>query len=333
MDDDFISGNGYLCLGSRLKRLGEQLQIEANRASQDSGIDLPVGKLPLLAQLADHGPQSVSDLARLTGLSQPVTTRNIDKLVELGLVRGDKADADGRSRVVSLTPAGEKLIDRSRSLVWPRVEAAVRQMAEGLSGSLLDQLAGLEQALAEQPLARRVAMLAAAELRPANTADVPAVVALMNRAYRSGRTGWNSEAAYITGDRISADLLRADLVAKPEATLLAWPETDDFKGCVWLEPLGGGTWYLGSLAVDPDRQKGGLGHRLLTAAEHWIAGRRGRRVRITVVNVRDTLIAWYERRGYRRTGDIAPFPYGDDRFGTPLRDDLAFVVLEKALPA
>ena len=46
-------------------------------------------------------------------------------------------------------------------------------------------------------------------------------------------------------------------------------------------------------------------------------------------HVRDTLIAWYERRGYHRTGETEPYPYGDNRFGTPLREDLEFAILEK----
>jgi hypothetical protein len=50
-----------------------------------------------------------------------------------------------------------------------------------------------------------------------------------------------------------------------------------------------------------------------------------------VVNVRDALIAWYLRRGYRKTGETEPFPYSDDRFGAPLRDDLSFLVPEKEL--
>jgi hypothetical protein len=70
---------------------------------------------------------------------------------------------------------------------------------------------------------------------------------------------------------------------------------------------------------------------LLGAAEQWIVGQGGRRVRMTVVNVRKGLIAWYERRGYRATGETNPFPYGNDRFGVPQRDDLCFVVLEKDL--
>jgi hypothetical protein len=52
---------------------------------------------------------------------------------------------------------------------------------------------------------------------------------------------------------------------------------------------------------------------------------------MTVVNVRDTLLAWYARRGYMPTNEIEPFPYGDNRFGTPKRNDLHFVVLHKQL--
>jgi ribosomal protein S18 acetylase RimI-like enzyme len=173
-------------------------------------------------------------------------------------------------------------------------------------------------------------------LTPARDDDVPQIVALMNRAYRGigARQGWNTEAGYISGNRTTADLLRAEMSAKPDASLLMWRdgEGDVPKGCVWLEPLGGDAWYLGSLTIDPERQNEGLGHALLALAEQWIAARGGKRVRMTVVNIREALIAWYGRRDYRPTGEINPFPYGDDRFGIPLRDDLSFVVLEKNLP-
>lgn len=165
--------------------------------------------------------------------------------------------------------------------------------------------------------------------------DVPSVVRLMNRAYRGGGadTGWTTEIGYIDGDRTSDALIRADLAAKPKAAFLKWIDVPEAasKGCVWLEPLGQDTWYLGSLSVEPRLQNGGLGRVLLAAAEDWVRERGGRTVRMTVVNVRDTLIAWYKRRGYVETGETEPFPYDDDRFGTPMRDGLCFVVLSKRI--
>lgn len=170
---------------------------------------------------------------------------------------------------------------------------------------------------------------------PVTDADVPHIVALMNRAYRGadGATGWATEHAYIAGDRTTAALLRADMASAPAGSLLKWVTSvaDTALGCVWLAPEGDGTWYLGSLAADPQRQRAGLGKTLLAAAEDWIRAQGGTRVRMTVINLRETLIDWYLRRGYRLTGAVEPFPYDDGRFGTPLRDDLAFVVLEKPL--
>jgi ribosomal protein S18 acetylase RimI-like enzyme len=172
-------------------------------------------------------------------------------------------------------------------------------------------------------------------LTKAEDTDVPAIVLLLNRAYRGSgaAAGWNSEAGYIAGDRTTAALLRAELVAHPDALLLKWldPASGQLTGCVWLEPLGAGQWYMGSLATDPDRQNAGAGRLLLAAAEQFVREQDGNAIRITVVNVRDTLIAWYERRGYTLNGETEAFPYEDHRFGTPLRDDLSFVVMEKDL--
>jgi ribosomal protein S18 acetylase RimI-like enzyme len=168
---------------------------------------------------------------------------------------------------------------------------------------------------------------------PAADDDIPEIVRLTNRAYRGsgGSSGWSHEEAYLAGDRTTEARLRADILANPSAVLLKWVDEPNgrFSGSVWLEPAGGEAWYLGSLAIDPDRQNGGLGRAMLAAAEDWIRKGGGKRVRMKVINVREALIAWYIRRGYSRTGAIDPFPYGDDSFGRPLRDDLCFVVFEK----
>jgi ribosomal protein S18 acetylase RimI-like enzyme len=85
-------------------------------------------------------------------------------------------------------------------------------------------------------------------------------------------------------------------------------------------------------SVRPNLQGGGIGKALLAEAER-VAREEWRvpTMRMTVIDIRDELIAFYERRGYRRTGIKKTFPYGDERFGRPKRDDLRFEVLEKAL--
>jgi GNAT superfamily N-acetyltransferase len=77
------------------------------------------------------------------------------------------------------------------------------------------------------------------------------------------------------------------------------------------EHIDGGSddsWYRGSLSIDPRQQNEGLGRKLLAAAEDWVRERGGREIRMTVVNIRDTLIAWYLRCGYVLTSETEPLP-------------------------
>ncbi len=170
------------------------------------------------------------------------------------------------------------------------------------------------------------------QLTRATGHDIPEIVALANLAYREAVT-WASEAGVIAGTRLTQPQLRDDLASKAGAHLLLYREDADapLLGTVWLEPKSEATWYLGLLIIHPDLQNQRLGQQLLAAAEIFVQQQGGRHIRMTVLNVRHTLIAWYERRGYTRTGESQPFPYGDERFGKPLRDDLSFVVLEKML--
>jgi ribosomal protein S18 acetylase RimI-like enzyme len=165
--------------------------------------------------------------------------------------------------------------------------------------------------------------------------ELDEVAGLVNSGFRgdSSRAGWTTEADFLGGQRTDSALLRAELTATPGAVVLTMRDLPggELLGCVWLDPEGSDVWHLGMLTVRPDLQARQLGRRLLAEAESYASAHGARRMRMTVINVRDTLSAWYERRGYVRTGETKPFPYGDERFGLPQREDLHFEVFEKEL--
>ena len=169
--------------------------------------------------------------------------------------------------------------------------------------------------------------------RNAGVGDIEAIVALVTSAYRgeSSRAGWTTEADLLAGARIDAGVLRDDIEREGSRVLLA--ERDGrLLACAHVA-RDGDAGYFGMFSVVPGLQGAGIGSRLLAECERIAAGEwRLPRMRMTVIDVRDALIAYYERRGYRRTGIHKPFPYGDERFGIPLRDDLRFEILEKPLP-
>ncbi|GAA4879252.1 GNAT family N-acetyltransferase [Kitasatospora terrestris] len=168
--------------------------------------------------------------------------------------------------------------------------------------------------------------------RTAEQTDVPALVALVESAYRgdASRDGWTTEADLLDGQRTDAAGV-AEVIGKPDSVVLVAEQDGELLACCHLERRGDSA-YFGMFSVRPVRQGGGLGRVVLERAERLAREEWGvAELEMTVIEQRADLIAWYERRGFSRTGEFSPFPYGDERFGIPLRPDLRFERLAKTL--
>lgn len=166
--------------------------------------------------------------------------------------------------------------------------------------------------------------------RIAGVADVDAIVALVESAYRgeSGLRGWTTESHLLDGRRTDATDV-ADVIARQHSYILLAERDGRLLASCHIERQGE-AGYFGMFAVDPTEQGSGLGKQVLAEAERLAREQwHSHAMRMTVIVQREELIAWYGRRGYRRTGEYQPFPYGDERFGIPRRDDLRFEVLVK----
>ncbi|MGX8011004.1 MarR family winged helix-turn-helix transcriptional regulator [Mesorhizobium sp. ORM8.1] len=158
--EDILRSLGFLCLGSRLKRIGEQLQADTQRVLDGLDIRIQSSQYPLLAALDRLGPLPVGELAQSLGIAQPGVTRSVALLSELGLVEVSPSNDDQRRRIVSLSQAGCRLVDDAKHGVWPRIENAVADLCADLSGPLLSQLSTIEDRLAATPLDRRAERIA-----------------------------------------------------------------------------------------------------------------------------------------------------------------------------
>jgi len=169
MIEDVVKELGYLTLGTRLKRLGERLQTQAQVLLEDADVDLPASHYPVLGALERLGAMNVGELTEALGISQPGVTRLLGRLEAEGLVQSTQSADDRRVRTVALTKSGRQLISRSKRTAWPIVEAAVADACSGPVQPLLAVLAALEEALAAAPLRVR-----AERLRSEEGSDAPA---------------------------------------------------------------------------------------------------------------------------------------------------------------
>ena len=159
--------------------------------------------------------------------------------------------------------------------------------------------------------------------------DVSSLVALMDSAYRgeNSKEGWTSEADLFVGEKRTDDETVSNLIKKSGAVFLKYVSDEGvMEGCVLLNKKES-KLYLGMFSVSPKAQGKGIGKELLMAADNYAKEQNCTSIFMTVITVRNELIAWYERNGYQKTGKVVPFPV-DDRFGIPTQP-LEMLVLEK----
>lgn len=171
--------------------------------------------------------------------------------------------------------------------------------------------------------------IALPDLRDATTRDIPALVALVNAAYRPAdaqAAGWTHETGLLGGTRTDAQQVAA-LLAGPGVVLVA-QSADQLLGCVLVEPHGDDC-HIGMLSTLPALQNRGLGRHLLAMAEQAAITRlHARALVLGVVSSRPELLAWYQRRGWTLSGATQPFPH-DAGVGTPLVDGLQVLEMRK----
>lgn len=173
--------------------------------------------------------------------------------------------------------------------------------------------------------------LLAMSILPATLSDIPDLLTLVNSAFRgdAARQGWTHEADLLQGEVRTDETSLRELLEQPGGTILKYcSDTDQMEGCVYLQ-LKANELYLGMLTVAPAQQGGGIGKLLLAAAEAHARQSSCAKIRMRVLSTRHELIAWYERHGYRPTGETEPYAF-DHKFGVPTQP-LEFVMLEKMM--
>src|SRR5262245_40378730 len=128
MTRDVVRELGFLTLGTRLKRIGERLQADAQRIMGDHGGRLHASQYPFMAAIDSLGPLTVGERAEAVGITQPGATRAVTQLVELGFLRAEQFPDDQRRRIISFSEEGRQLVDMAKRQVWPMVESAVRDV-------------------------------------------------------------------------------------------------------------------------------------------------------------------------------------------------------------
>ncbi len=165
----------------------------------------------------------------------------------------------------------------------------------------------------------------------ATIADIAALKNLLNNAYRGeeSKKGWTTEADLIAGDTRTDEAMLEQVMQQSGSIFLIYKnEQQKIIGCVNLQQHND-KLYLGMFSVLPKLQGGGIGKKILHAAEEYARHLHKKAIYMSVISLRTELINWYMRHGYADTGERKPF-VEDGITGKHLKP-LEFMILEKTL--
>lgn len=168
------------------------------------------------------------------------------------------------------------------------------------------------------------------QIIPATIEDAEAISTLVNSAYRGdyARKGWTTEAGLLESPRTTPEAIR-ELINKPGTLVLKYVLDEKIIGCVQLDTHGD-KLYLGMLTVEPTIQGGGIGKKMLYAAEDVARKQNCKKIYMSVLSGRSELIAWYVRHGYHDNGKRKPYSYYDSKLERT-HGSLEFIEMEKEI--
>jgi len=327
---DLVNQLGELALATRLKRLGERLQRDVSRIYSELDMDFEARWFILLYALGERSPQPVTKLARDAGLSHQAVGQIARTMIGNGLVRETSDRRDERKRLLQLTAAGRRLIDRLRP-IWAQIRAANAALLAEVGADLLTDLARLEEALAARSMAERVR--ARIDLPPVPRLRIVDYRPAYKKHFEALNRQWLEEIFSV--EEHDAKLLadpNGKIIKKGGAVLFARRD-GEVVGTVALlrhpSPVAGeasvsastgastdasngasAVWELAKMAVAPGQQGRGIGQALADAA---VLRTRAQGARYLYLQTSPQLAAacrLYRRLGFRQV-KRHPLPFAD----------------------
>ena len=247
-----------LGIGTRMRRLYEQMSADADRVYKETGTDFRVGYFYVVYALHKRGSMPISEISRLAGFSHSAVSQTVKKLMKFGWLETCSTE-DGRQKLVSLTDAGNKLIEELMPL-WLALERAVKTAMLEANVDLLAALDGLENALSAKSMYERLREERVIRDKPAFE------IVPYDTAYR--QAFYDLNIAWVR-QYFKVEAIDEKVLSDPEGTILDKGGEIFFAvadgravGAVAMKAEGDGRFELTKLGVDATVRKGGMGRAL-----------------------------------------------------------------------
>jgi ribosomal protein S18 acetylase RimI-like enzyme/DNA-binding MarR family transcriptional regulator len=287
-----------LGIGTRIRRLYEQLSIDADRIYEEAGLPFRVSYFYVIYALSAAGSMPIAKIAKLAGFSHSAVSQTIKRLTKEGLVE-TTATSDGRQKLVSLSRAGEDLREKL-SPYWAALEASMKDTIKESGHDLMAAISGVEAAYNRTSLYDRVhAYLKQQPVKIDHLEVVPFHTAHRD-AYRTLNVNWMETTPW------SFEAADMKVLENPEGYILDKGgeiffalNNGEAVGTVTMKQAGPGTFELAKLIVIDQVRGLGAGVALCQALIERFQARGGQKLFLETNSELTPAITLYQKVGFK----------------------------------
>ncbi len=302
---DFYETTGKMALGSRLRRLSEQMTEQAAGIYDLYQVDLQPKWFPVFYCLSSTEEKSITDIAREIGHTHPSVSQIVREMAVKGYVMEKKGEADGRKNFVMLSPTGSQV----RQKMQPQVDdvtSAIEKAMKETHQDLWKAIGEWELLLEQKSLLHRVRE--EKKTRESTQVEIVAYTPAYQPAYRQLNEEWITKYFRMEeGDYKALDHPQEYILDKGGYIYIGLYKGEPVAACA-LIPMSDGGFELAKMAVSPKAQGLGIGYLIGKACIDKARNLGAPRVYLESNTTLKAAINLYHKLGFRKAAG-PPSPY------------------------
>ncbi len=330
---DFISELGMLALGSRLKRLSDEVLKQGEEVYESLNIDFEPRWFAIVYLLKSEGqPLSITEIADRLGLTHPAVIKTARSMVRSGILTSRKDRKDARRHLLQLSRKGEAMVPVLEP-VWEDFRAATKELFKEIDVDVISVLEKLETGLAHRSLGERIVQRV--KQRQYEEVEIVDYAPEHREAFEELNREWLTHYFEVEPEdhRVLADPER-EILAKKGAVLFA-RLGGTTVGTIAVINHGSGVFELAKMAVTESARGRQVGKRLAHAGINRARDAGGRIVALRTDARLQAAVRLYRNLGFELATDDLLEPNGTERShrGFTMKLDLAAASTTKRVSA
>lgn len=296
---------GKMALGSRLRRLSEQVTEQAAALYDLYEVDLQPKWFPVFYALSLAGEKSITDIARDIGHTHPSVSQIVREMAAKGYVIEKKGETDGRKNFVELSNKGRALREKMQPQIDDVTKAIEKAMGE-THHDLWKAIAEWELLLEQKNLFQRVRE--EKKIRESRRIEIVGFVPAYAEVFRELNEEWIMRWFRMEdSDHKALDHPQEYIIDKGGHIFIALHKGEPVGTCALIAMEDGG-FELAKMAVSPVAQGMGIGYLLGRACIEKARELGAPRVYLESNTMLKPAIHLYYKLGFRKSSGT-PSPY------------------------